>query len=595
MIRLEAASAALPSAPSDPEPPPLLRNLHATFSPGESHVVLGPNGSGKTTLIRLLAGLLRPTSGRVWIDGAPVGPAAFARSAWPRVAVLFEEPDPQFLTDSVEAEVAFGLESIGLSASETRRRTRVALQAFRLEAFERRPPHILSAGEKVRTLLAAAMAANPRALLLDQSFSHLDPGTRRALEAGLVGEALEGARVIVRTGQEADEPFPGERLHVIQERTLIDAARLTPSEICSEGRIPFPLALRVSALLVSQGMWSGPLAARLDALRSGLPAPAPTHVPAEPGLPEGARRRHGETPGRFGETVLEFKGASWAPPGRRRSPVLDGIDLELRRGEIVALIGANGTGKTTLLKAAAGLIDPSGGTVRRGLGVGSGARPCALALEYPERQLFGRTVAEDVGALLWVEGVGAVERRERASRALVSMGLDPEKFGDRPPSTLSEGEKRRAALAALLVEPPDALLLDEPTAGLDPEGKRSLERVVRRLAREGRAILLASHDLDFTSAVADRLVVLGREGRGPAAILYEGPPSDAWTDHALLERAALPAPDFVFVEAALRPSGVLGDNTVRDAESLVAAVAERVRDFTPTGAGAPAPGHKPLP
>jgi len=199
-----------------------------------------------------------------------------------------------------------------------------------------------------------------------------------------------------------------------------------------------------------------------------------------------------------------------------------------------------------------------------------------LALEYPERQLFARSVEEDVAAMLWIEGVPAEERARRAALALHAVGLTPERFATRVPSTLSEGEKRRAALAAFLIEPPLALLLDEPTAGLDPEGRRALRRALRDLRGSGGAVVLASHDLDFVSATADRVVVLGREGDAPGAVLGSGAPDAVFHDAALLGRAGLPPPDFLAIADALRTCGLLGgegDGAIRDAESLLAALA----------------------
>src|SRR6185312_14590256 len=148
--------------------------------------------------------------------------------------------------------------------------------------------------------------------------------------------------------------------------------------------------------------------------------------------------------------------------------------LELSEGECLAIVGVSGSGKSTLLKLAAGLLEPTWGSISRPTGRDGRGRPTALALEYPERQLFGRTVEEDVTATLWLEGVPAAERRARGREAMEAVGLDPDRFGARIPLTLSEGEKRRVALASLLAEPPRALLLDEPTAGLDPEGRRAL-------------------------------------------------------------------------------------------------------------------------
>jgi energy-coupling factor transporter ATP-binding protein EcfA2 len=211
MIRLERASAYVPGRSRAGGPRVLLDALDLELKAGESHLVLGPNGSGKSTLVRLLAGLRPPTSGRVLRDGIPV----VAGRSWPAVAVLFEEPDPQFLAETVEGEVAFGLESLALPPADIRSRAAKAMERFGVAALAHREPWSLSGGEKARVLLAAMMAAEPRAILLDQALAHLDPTTRRSLERDLVQDALEGT-LLIRTHQDWDPPFPGEILHVIE-------------------------------------------------------------------------------------------------------------------------------------------------------------------------------------------------------------------------------------------------------------------------------------------------------------------------------------------------------------------------------------------
>jgi energy-coupling factor transport system ATP-binding protein len=566
VIRLEAVSAVLPRQEPDP-PREILHGLDTTFSAGESHLILGRNGSGKSTLVRILVGLAPAFAGRVLWDGEPI---RGEEPLWPRLAVLLEEPDPQLLTDSVEAEVAFGLESLPISPDEVERRVSDALDAFGLRGLESRPPRELSAGEKARVLLAAAQAAEPRALLLDQTLAHLDPATRRSLEKRLVEEMAGEGRLFIRTHQGEDAPGDRDHLQILHEGRLLDAKRLDPSEILSLCDVALPLGLRVSASLAARGLLDRPLVADLDGLRSAL-GKVETRSEGEKVEPV-ARGRGAATPS--GTPLLTASEVSWTP-GRSRSaqPVVAGLDLELRGGEVVALIGRSGAGKTTALRLLAGLLDPTKGSIQSGAVSGPHDR-VALAMEYPERQLFGRTVGEDVGLSLWVRGVASIERRERARLAMARVGLAPDLFEERPPLSLSEGEKRRAALASILVDPPPVLLLDEPTAGLDPGGKRSLAEAIDAARDQGRAILFASHDLDFVSRVADRALVIGATREGAPSILGQGTPIDLWHDSKLLERAGLPAPDFVAIEGLLRGRGLLGSSEVRDGASLLAALLE---------------------
>ena len=581
MIRLEEVSYVTPPPPGGSEGKALLGPIDFAASPGSSHLLLGPNGSGKSTLIRILAGLNAPSAGRYLLEGEEVRAGAEGHSLWPRVGALFEEPDPQFLSDTVEAEIAFGLESLGIPSREVRERTQKALRGFSLTPLARRAPQSLSAGEKARTLLAAVLAGRPRCILLDQSLAHLDPGSRRELEAAVVRDAISGDGVVIRTHQEADPPFPGERLHVIEGGALRSLSQLTPRAVIDGARVPYPLALRVSALLASGGRWPGPLAADAEQLERAL-------GPAAAG-PEGEARGSTDGPARTapdarrGPVAIAMNGVAWSPAGPRGIPVLRGVDLEIGPGEIVAAIGRSGSGKTTLLKLAADLLSPTEGTIHREPPAVGRVRPVALALEYPERQLFGRTVIEDVTALLWVEGIPAEERERSARRAMTEVGLDPERFGGRFPGSLSEGEKRRAALAGVLVEPPQLLLLDEPTAGLDPEGRKALVLVMEALRVRGRSVLLASHDLAFVGSVADRVLLLGREEGDSGRVLAQGAAAEILRDDQALGRGGIPCPDFVRLERALRARGFLAPLPVRDDATLLDALAR--------GAGAAATAH----
>ncbi|HYJ32283.1 MAG TPA: ATP-binding cassette domain-containing protein [Candidatus Binatia bacterium] len=570
MIRLEGASFAVRDASGQPKT--LLHPTDLSLEPGARHLILGANGSGKSTLLRLMAGLAAPAAGRILLDGQPVAAGA---TLWPRVAVIFEEPDPQFLSDTVAGEIAFGLESMALAPAETRARAAQAMEEHGLTALAERDPRTLSAGEKTRALLAAALAARPSALLLDQCFAHLDPATRRAEEEWLAGMARAGGLAVLRASQDLDPPLPGERIHLLEAGRLHGLSAMTPASVLAAHRAPLPLALRASAALSVEGRWSGALAATAEEFLAALdrseaggladsvararPGAAVSHDPLAPEIP------------RRGAPLLSLAQVAWTP-SRGAAYVVEEVSLDIAPGEAVALVGASGAGKSTLLHLAAGLREPSSGRVERALPTVKRVPPVMLALEYPERQLFARTVAEDAAAALWIEGVPADERARRAERALREVDLDPERFAERAPSTLSEGEKRRAALASFLIEPPLVLLWDEPTAGLDPEGRRALRTALARLRDRGRAILFASHDLDFVGAVADRVLVMGREPGGPGRLLGSGAPEAVWDDAPLLAQARLPVPEFHALARALRERGCLPSGRVRDGDALIAAL-----------------------
>jgi energy-coupling factor transport system ATP-binding protein len=587
----------------------ILGPITLSIVPGERHLIIGANGAGKTTLLRVLAGFAPAVAGHIAWDGVKGRPALGdaapepgaggphglleAPSLWPHVAALFETPDPQFLAETVASDIAFGLEGSGLDAAAIRGRVGEAIEAYGLRGFATRDPRTLSAGEKARALLAAALAARPRCLLLDQTMAHLDPGSRRALEARLSREAEAAPFALVRTHQEAEPPFAGEHFHLLDQGLLCHAGTLTPEAVRGARHLPLPPALRASAALAAHGLWDAApvadaagFARRLRATRgtagAGRAAGAPGTARAEMARGVAGSRSQGvRRQGSGREAAFACQSLRWGPG--RSAPIFDGLDLEGARGEIVALVGRSGSGKSSLLRLLAGIEAPREGVAWHAAQGDAAGRSVALALEYPERQLIGRTVLEDVGMALWVDGVRREERESLAQRALAAVGLSAGRFASRIPATLSEGEKRRVALAGLIAEPAPLLLFDEPTAGLDPEGRRALRATLRALRDRERTIVLASHDLDFVHSVADRVVLLARAEDGPARVVADGVPCDVFRDEAALAEAGMPAPDVVTLEDALREVGLLSGDGVRDADDLV----ERLEVVRPETRSAP--------
>ena len=506
MIRLAAVEAAPRGAARSAKP--AVGPIDLTIGRGERHLILGANGAGKTTLLRVLAGLVPPRSGSVaweWLDPDRAA-GADGVTLWPHVAALFETPDPQFLGETVASDIAFGLEGLGLTSSEVRTRVDESIDSFGLGAFASREPRSLSAGEKARALLAAALAARPSCLLLDQTLAHLDPGSRRALEARLAREAESGAFALVRAHQEAEAPFPGERLHLLETGAISDGRERDAAWIRAARRIPLPLALRVSATLEARGLWRGPLVAEAAELVRELGSPASGGWPATsatPNSPSGPNTK---------ERAFALQAIRWGPGAA--APIFENFDLQGPRGEIVALVGRSGSGKSSLLRLLGGFEAPREGVSWRAAPCGERVPAPMLALEYPERQLIGRSVLEDVAMALWVDGVPRAERERLAGRALAAVGLSAERFAARIPSTLSEGEKRRVALAGLLAEPAALLLFDEPTAGLDPEGRRSLRTALDALRAAG---LLDGAEVRDGDTLVERLAAARDNDSSPAA------------------------------------------------------------------------------
>jgi energy-coupling factor transport system ATP-binding protein len=413
---------------------PALDAVSFELGDGEIVALLGPSGSGKSTLLRALAGLVPHFhggrfSGRVEVDRRDTrstSPAALAGT----VATVFQDPEDQVLMAVAANEVAFGLENVGVPRETIWPRVADALAALDATHLHDRRTAEFSGGELQRVCLAAALALRPRLLLLDEPTSQLDP---------------DGAELL---------------LHEVRAQG--------GTVVLSEQRTERALALADRVLFMEEGRLL--LDAPLDEALDWLAVERPAYLPAGAALDE---------PGDPGEPVLRLREVAFAyRPG---VSVLDGAGLDVRRGEVVVLEGPNGSGKTTVAKIAAGLLDPDAGTVERDGRAG-------LLLQDPGRYLVRETALGE--AALAVHG-----DEIRASAALARVGLGW--AARRHPRDLSSGERERLGLAAVAVAEPDLLVLDEPTRGVDPDRKAALAEWLFAYAAEGRGVLVATHDRTF--------------------------------------------------------------------------------------------------
>jgi energy-coupling factor transport system ATP-binding protein len=435
LARIEGLGYAYPDADR-----PALEDVSLELEPGELVCLLGASGSGKSTLLRALAGLVPHFHGgrfvgRVEVDGRDTRRARPSDLAG-TVASVFQDPEDQVVFTIVENEIAFGLENLGVAPARIRGQALDALRAVGADHLAARRTHELSSGELQRVCVAAALALGPALLLLDEPTSQLDPDGAEALLA----YAVElGCAVVV------SEQRPALPLELADRVVFLDGGRVVLD------------------------------AARKDALR-WLATERPAFLPREPVQLDGDAD---------GVLLAGLDGAAYAH-GQRLVHV---PDLELHRGEIVALMGPNGSGKTTLAKLVAGLLEPTHGVVHRT------GRATYLSQD-PGRYVVAERVDEEVAL-----GVGGELGRARSALELVGLRA----YERRHPRDLSSGERERLALAAVLVTEPDLLVLDEPTRGMDPERKLELAALLRAQARD-RGTLVVTHDLLFAADVADRVV-----------------------------------------------------------------------------------------
>lgn len=449
-------------------PGPALDSVSLGILPGERLAVMGPNGSGKSTFARVLAGLLTPSEGQVRIEKQ--APEAMRADL---VGMLFQNPDNQLVSVLVDKEVAFALENRAVPMSEMERRVQETLAAFGIGHLARRLTSQLSGGEKQRVALASVMICKPPILLLDEPDSYLDAAGRRLLHQAL-------ARL--------HEEFPA--LIEIRITQYLEIARRYPRLLVfGEGE------------LRADGPPSRILADPERAIRLGLVA----------------------RPDRFQETArvirqpaatvaVELDQVRFAFP-RAAKLVLGAVSARMEAGEKVALVGPTGSGKSTLALLLTGLIKPTGGVVRLVANreyTGAKHPAVAAVFQQPERQFFLPTCAEEIA--YGPRQAGRVLTQTKVERFLAQAGLEPLRFADRDPLSLSVGEKRRLAFAVVLALEPDFVIFDEPTAGLDPDGVVQFELLAQAQAQAGKGVIFISHEHRLVESLADRVWVMEGDG-----------------------------------------------------------------------------------
>jgi len=520
---LEGVTYTYPEAPH-----PALRDIDLSFNPAEVVLIVGGSGSGKSTLLRCFNGLVPhfhggTFGGRVTVaglDARTAPPRQLARS----VGLVFQDPESQAVMTTVERELAFGLENTGVEGSMIARLVEEALISTGLSHLRHATLAELSGGELQRVALAAVIAMQPELLALDEPTSQLDPVSSEDLLASVRRLSEDtGATILLAEHRVERCLHLATRVLVLEDGALVrddepDAfarwaavrrpAWLTPvgrlfsrrpdvgpdvsGGNTGDGHTALPLTVKdARTLLAANGCW--------DAVRT-----APHDVAAP------------------GETILR---AEKLTIGYERDlPLVEGLSLDLRRGEVVALMGENGVGKSTLIKHFNGMMRPLRGRIMLGgrdvatLPISVAARECATLGQNPGDYFVKESVAAEIDYSLATLGIDG--KRRRLLHARIVDDLDLRDLVGRDPRELSGGERTRAALATVACAEPPLLVLDEPTRGMDPDHKTGLAENLREWASRDRGILVVTHDVEFVARAATRVLIVGADG-----ILADGPPS----------------------------------------------------------------------
>ncbi|MFD6475161.1 ABC transporter ATP-binding protein [Streptomyces anulatus] len=527
---------------------PTLSGVDLTVPEGELVLLVGPSGVGKSTLLGTVSGLVPHFTGGLLSGRVTVG-GRDTRTHKPReladlVGTVGQDPLAHFVTDTVEDELAYGMESLGLAPDVMRRRVEETLDLLGLAELRDRPIATLSGGQQQRVAIGSVLTPHPRVLVLDEPTSALDPAAAEEVLAvlqrlvhDLGTTVLMAEHRLERVVQYADQvvllPAPGAApvMGLPAEIMKVSPVRPPVAELgLLAGWDPLPLSVR-DARRGAGGLRERLADASPPETASVPEPPAPPEapgvpgepgMPGMPGMPGAAVPVAAERPrtGRFARLLGRGAGAPAAPVAdpvtrvdglgvrRGRVEALRRVTLTVAPGETVALMGRNGAGKSTLLGALVGMIEPTSGSVRVG-GLAPArtdprtmVRRVGLVPQEPRDLLYADTVAAECAAA--DRDAGAAEG---TCRALVSELL-PGVGDDTHPRDLSEGQRLALALALVLTGRPPLLLLDEPTRGLDYAAKARLVGVLRGLAAEGHAIVLATHDVELAAELAHRVVIL---------------------------------------------------------------------------------------
>ncbi len=499
---------------------PALRDADLRIGEGELVLVVGPTGSGKSTLLRTLNGLVPHFSGGT-LTGSVVVAGRNTREHRPRdladlVGFVVQDPTSAFVTDTVEDEIAYGMETLGVEPAAMRRRLEETLDIMGLADLRERSLRELSGGQQQRVAIAAVLAAGPRVLVLDEPTSALDPVAAEEVLAALHRLVHDLGYTVVlaehrleRVVQHADR--------IVLVRDGVVSALLDPAEamalspvhppIVELGRrmgwSPLPLSIRDARRR------AGTLRTRLSALGTGPST-------GEPTAPSVA--------GKSADSDAALVNTDRLSVRRGVVDALRRVSLKIGPGSVTAVMGRNGAGKSTLLAALAGQLPATGGRVQLGGGSPDRLAPrdrvrvIGLVPQDPDLLLYADSVAAECQAA--DRDFGAPAGTARALLARIAGPVDD----DRHPRDLSEGQRLALALSIILAGRPQIVLLDEPTRGLDYPAKRRLVGVLRELAADGHAVVVATHDVELVADVAHRVVVLA-EGE----VVADGPTNEVLT------------------------------------------------------------------
>ena len=513
-----------------------LDHVNLDVKAGQFIAILGHNGSGKSTLAKHINALLTPTEGVIWVDGMDVLDEDNTIPIRKTAGMVFQNPDNQIIASVVEEDVGFGPENIGVPTEEIWTRVNQSLEAVDMGKYRKHSPNKLSGGQKQRVAIAGVVAMEPKCIVFDEPTAMLDPNGRKEVIATAHDLNKKKGVTIILITHYMEEVVDADYVYVMEKGKIVMDG--TPRDIFSrvdelkEHRLDVPQATLVA-----------------DELRSaGVP------------IPQGILTRK-----ELVDAIMALKD----------------VNLQIHQGEFIGIIGHTGSGKSTLTQLLNGLLRASSGSIYvdgqdiydEGYDMKALRSKVGLVFQYPDHQLFETTCFEDVCFGPKNQGLDRRDIELRAFEALRNVGF-PEELFYQPPFDLSGGQKRRVAIAGVLAMKPDVLILDEPTAGLDPAGRDEILGLVSKMHRElGITILLVSHSMEDVAEYVDRIIVMNH-----GAVMFDALPKQVFAHYKELEAVGLAAPQVTYLVHELAERGLPVDTQATTAKEAAQTILSALRE-----------------
>ena len=564
---------------------------------GEFISIVGHNGCGKSTLAKHLNALICPTEGTLWVDGMNTADDDNIFNIRQCTGMVFQNPDNQLVANVVEEDVGFGPENIGVPTDEIWKRVNDALKIVNIEKRRKDSPNHLSGGQKQRVAIAGVLAMKPKCIVLDEPTAMLDPsGRKEVIDAITMLNKKEKINIILIT-HHMEETLNSDRIIVMDGGKIVMEGSpetiFKQAEELKKHKLCVPQATQIANLLKNKGIdidrtiltreeLVNEILEKVDmqnikqelkqdlkqdskqdidlkennikqdlTLDTAQNFDADTITSSEKQLQE-SDNKNDNTKIKLIETkdlsYIYEKGTVY------ERTALSNVNITINKGEFVALIGHTGSGKSTLIQTLNGLVKPTSGVVYyngknihdKGNSLKKLRSKVGLVFQYPEYQLFAETVIEDVKFGPKNIGMSPEEINDAANEALKMTGVSDNLY-EASPLELSGGEKRRVAIAGVLAMKPEVLILDEPTAGLDPAGRDEILGLISELHKNGLTIILVSHSMSDVAEYADKIYVMD-----DGCLFAKGTPSEVFKGYKELEKIGLSAPETVYIMEKLK-------------------------------------------